>query len=234
MSILNKIKNELRKKADKNKAKILASFFKTGKGQYGEGDKFLGIVMPRQREIIKKYYQEISLSETLKLLQSKWHEERMSALLFLMSKYKKGTDAERKKIFSLYLANAKFINNWDLVDVTCRDIVGNYLFERDRQVLYKLIKSKNLWERRIAIVSTFYFISKNDLDDTYKLAKILLVDSHDLIHKAVGWALREAGKRDEKRLVKFLEDNRLKMPRTTLRYAIERLSEKTKKELMKK
>ncbi len=241
MSILNKIKNELRNKADKNKAKVLAGFFKTGKGEYGEGDKFLGVTMPDQREIIKKYSQEISLNETLKILRSKWHEERMLALLFLMSKYKEGTETERKKIFSLYLANTKFINNWDLVDVTCRDIIGNYLFtsslqrnEKDYSVLHKLARSENLWERRIAIVSTFYFISKNQLDDTFKLAKILLLDKHDLLHKAVGWALREAGKKDEKRLLDFLNKYRLKMSRTTLRYAIERLPKKIKEGLMKK
>jgi len=235
LGILNKVKNELLKKANQNQAKVFAGFFKTGKGEYGEGEKFLGIKTFNQKEIVKKYSQTISLEEILTLLQkSKWHEEKTLALRFLVFKYKKGTEAERKKIFHLYLNNTEFINNWDLVDMTCQDIVGNYLFEKDRKILYKLAKSKNLWEKRIAIVSTLYFISKNQLDDTFKLAEILLFDKNDLIHKAVGWALREAGKKDEKKLLAFLNKYKLKIPRTTLRYAIEKLPEKTRKELMKK
>jgi 3-methyladenine DNA glycosylase AlkD len=227
--MLNQIKKELRKEADPKKAKLLAGFFKTGKGEYGEGDKFLGVVMPKQRIVVKKYADKISVEDTLKLLKSKIHDERMTALLILMVKYKKGSEAEKKKIFSSYLANTKFINNWDLVDVTCRDIVGAYLFDKDRSVLYKLAKSKSLWERRIAIISTFYFISKGKLDDTFKIAQMLLNDKHDLIHKAVGWALREAGKRDRSKLIKFLEKNGLKMPRTMLRYSIEKFSKKERK-----
>ncbi|OHA94330.1 MAG: DNA alkylation repair protein [Candidatus Zambryskibacteria bacterium RIFCSPHIGHO2_12_FULL_38_34] len=222
--MINKIKKELRKEADKNKAKILAGFFKTKKGEYGEGDKFLGVVMPKQHMIVKKYADKISVEDALNLLNSKIHEERMTALLILVSKYRKGELSEKKQIFSLYLKNTKLINNWDLVDVTCRDIVGAYLFEKDKNILYKLAKSKNLWEKRIAIVSTFYFISKGDVFETFKIAKMLLHDRGDLIHKAVGWALREAGKKDKVQLVKFLEENGSKIPRTMLRYAIEKFS----------
>lgn len=220
----SKIKRELKKLADPEKAQLLARYFKTSKGDYGEGDKFLGLVMPMLRAIAGKYYDQISIPETLKLLQGKFHEERMLALLILMLKYKKGAPATRKQIFKAYLAHTKFINNWDLVDVTCRDIVGAYLSGRNRKMLYQLAKSKNLWEKRIAIISTFYFISKNDLTDSFKLAKILLNDKHDLIHKAVGWTLREAGKKNKTLLVRFLEENISHMPRTTLRYAIEKFS----------
>lgn len=234
MNILSEIKKELRKAADKEKVKILLRFFKTGKGEYGAGDKFLGIVMPRQREIAKKYFDRISLGDTLKLLRSKFHEERMTSLLLMMLKYKKGTPSEQKKIFLAYLANTKFINNWDLVDVTCRGIIGAYLLEKDRNILYKMVKSKNIWERRIAIVSTFYFISKNDLADTFKIAEMLLSDRHDLIHKAIGWSLREAGKKDKPRLIKFLNENISKMPRTTLRYSIEKFPATEREGFLKK
>jgi len=227
--MITQIKTELKKLADPKKAKDLSWFFKTGKGEYGEGDIFLGIVMPKLRIVAKKYFREISVKDTLKILKSPHHEERMLALLILMFKYQKGSEKEKKEIFLSYLANTRYINNWDLVDISCRDIVGAYLFEKGKNVLYKLAKSKNLWGRRIAIVSTFYFISKNDLADTYKIAKILLRDKHDLIHKAVGWALREAGKKNKEKLVKFLDENCLKMPRTTLRYSIEKFSEKERK-----
>jgi 3-methyladenine DNA glycosylase AlkD len=234
MSVLNEISSELRGKSDKEKAGLLAGYFKTGKGEYGEGDKFLGVVMPDQRKIAQKYAGKISIEETLKLLQSKFHEERMTALLMLMLKYKKGGGADKQKIFLSYLLNTKFINNWDLVDVTCRDIVGAHLFGKDRKILYRLAKSKSLWDRRIAVISTAYFISKGELSETYKIAKILLSDKHDLIHKATGWMLREAGKRDKKRLVEFLEENRQKMPRTALRYAIEKFPPKMRAEMMAK
>jgi 3-methyladenine DNA glycosylase AlkD len=231
--MIGEIKRELKKLANPERARLSLRYFKTGKGQYGEGDKFLGTGMLNQRKIAKKYSDKISTQETLRLLKSKFHEERMTALLILMLKYKKGTVAEQRKIFSAYLANTKFINNWDLVDVTCRGIVGAYLFDRNKSILYKLAKSKSLWEKRIAIISTFYFISKGDLDDTFKIAKMLLADKHDLIHKAVSWALREAGKHDKAKLVKFLEENAVKMPRTALRYAIEKFPKNEKNAIMK-
>lgn len=224
MNILNGIRQELKKVADSKRAELSLRFFKTGKGEYGEEDRFLGIVMPEQRKIAQKYTSNISVEETLKLLQGKFHEERMTALLILVFKYKKGSQVEQKQIFESYLANTKFINNWDLVDVTCSNIVGVYLFDKNKEILYKLAKSKSLWERRIAVISTLYFISKGELSDTFKISKILLADRHDLIHKAVGWMLREAGKQDKTKLVKFLEENRLKMPRTMLRYSIEKFS----------
>jgi len=242
---MGKIKTELKKLADPEKAKILQKFFKTGKGEYGEGDQFLGIVMPKLRNLAKKYFLEISIPEILKLLKSKIHEERMLALLILMSKYKTAakkfeknhlvSDAQTlQKIFTFYLLNTKHINNWDLVDITCRDIVGAFLFtstqqnfgkgKKEQKILYELAKSKNIWERRIAIVSTYYFIQRNDLNHTFKIAKMLLADKHDLIHKAGGWMLREAGKKDKDQLVKFLNENSAQMPRTMLRYAIEKFS----------
>ena len=223
--MMSEIRKELQKLADPVRAKLSQRFFKTGKGDYGEGDRFLGMVMSEQRKIAKKYSDNISVEDTIKLLRSgKFHEERMVALLILILKYKKGSQVEHKQIFESYLENTKFINNWDLVDVTCSNIVGAYLFDKDKKILYKLAKSKNLWEKRIAIISTFYFISKGKISDTFKISKILITDKHDLIHKAVGWMLREAGKRDKAKLVKFLEGNRLKMPRTTLRYSIEKFS----------
>lgn len=248
-----KIEKELKKLADKKRAKNLARFFKTGKGEYGEGDKFLGIVMPKLRLIAEKYFQEIFVEDALKILKSKWHEERMLALLVLMFKYKAAKSASladrktREKIFKTYLANIKYINNWDLVDVTCHDIVGVHLYaastkasacqSKNRKILYKLAKSKDLWEKRIAIVSTAYFISKNNLDDTFKIAEILLKDKHDLIHKAAGWMLREAGKSSkggQARLRAFLEKNGHNMPRTMLRYSIEKFSPEERKYLLAK
>lgn len=235
MNIKDKIRSELKKSADPEKAKVLRRFFKTGKGEYGEGDKFIGVDAPKMRSVTKKYFCHISIEETSEFLKENGcHEERMAALIILMLKYQNGTEAEKKKIFNLYLKNTKFINNWDLVDVTCRDIVGAYLLEKSRKKLYKLAKSKDIWERRIAIVSTFYFIQRKDLDDTFKIAEILLSDKHDLIHKAVGWMLREAGKRDKERLTKFLDENFSKMPRTMFRYAIEKFSPKERKYFLNK
>lgn len=217
-------------------------FFKTGKGEYGEGDKFLGPNMPEQRRVAKKFWKDISLFETLELLKSRYHEERMVALLILMFKYKetnklknkKESETEKQKIFKAYLANTKYINNWDLVDVTCRDIVGAYVYDKNREILYKLAQRSDLWEKRIAIVSTAYFIGKNDLDDTFKISEILLGDQHDLIHKAVGWMLREAGKRDKTRLLNFLDKFGPHMPRTMLRYSIEKFSPEERKYLLAK
>lgn len=229
--MLVKIKQEMKSLSDPQKAKILQRFFKTGKGQYGEGDIFLGIVVPKQRALVKKY-KDLSLKDIESLLHSKVHEHRLTALFILIDQYKRSSS--KKKIFNFYLKNVKYINNWDLVDLSAPNIVGDYLLGKDRKVLYKLAKSNNLWERRIAILSTLTFIRHNQFNDTLKLAKELLKDDHDLIHKAVGWMLREVGKRDQEVEESFLKKYYQVMPRTMLRYSIERFDEKTRTFYMKK
>jgi 3-methyladenine DNA glycosylase AlkD len=223
-----KIVSELKKLQDKNKAKILQRFFRTGKGEYGEGDIFLGIIVPRQREVAKKYV-DADLKDLQKLLSSKIHEYRLVALLILVQKYEKLDRLEKKKIVDFYLKNTKNINNWDLVDLSAPRIVGEYLLDRDRKILYKLSKSKNIWEKRIAVLTTFQFIKNNQFKDALKIAEMLLNDQHDLIHKAVGWMLREIGKRNQEVEEKFLMKYYKSMPRTMLRYAIERFPEKKRK-----
>ena len=222
------LKYELKSLANPKQAKILQRFFKTKKGEYGEGDIFLGIKVPVQRKVAKKYY-NLNFSQIQKLLDSKIHEHRMIALLILIDKCQKADDKNKKKIFEFYLKNSKNINNWDLVDLSAPKIVGNFLLKKDRKILSKLAKSKNLWEKRIAIVSTYSFIRNNQFEDTLKIARILLNDSHDLIHKAVGWMLREVGKKDEEILEGYLIRNYKKMPRTMLRYAIEKFEEDKRK-----
>ena len=233
--MLDKLKQELQKASNLRQAKLLQGFFKTGKGQYGEGDIFLGIKVPVQREIAKKY--NLELKEIQKLLNSKIHEYRLVALFILISKYKQAKDNEnlKKEIFNFYLKNTKNINNWDLVDLSAPNIVGTYLLDKGRKILYKLAKSSHLWEKRISVLATFMFIKNNDFKDALKIAEILLKDKHDLIHKAVGWMLREIGKKDEPVLDSFLmKDNRYKrMPRTMLRYAIERFDEKKRRDFLK-
>jgi 3-methyladenine DNA glycosylase AlkD len=195
---------------------------------------FLGIVVPEQRKIAKKY-KDLSLPEIQKLLSSKIHEHRMTGLFILVDKYKRADLNGKQEIFDFYLANARLrnINNWDLVDLSAPNILGDYLLDKDRKILYKLSVSKSLWERRIAILSTFAFIRTGEFGDTIKISEILLKDKHDLIHKAVGWMLREVGKRDQKVLERFLENNCQKMPRTMLRYAIEKLEDRKRKKYMK-
>lgn len=224
--MFSQLQKDLEKLANPQKAKVLARFFKTGKGEYGEGDQFLGVIVPKQRQLVEKYYQDLSLADLQKLLQTKIHEYRLTALLILVKQYKKAQGEEKKKIFAFYLKNTKNINNWDLIDLTAPQIVGESLAETGREVLYQLAKSDDLWERRIAIMSTFAFIRNNDFADTLKIAEILLTDKHDLIHKAVGWMLREIGKRDQKREELFLKKHSKMMPRTMLRYAIEKFSQK--------
>jgi len=219
------LKKELQKLANPKQAEILQRFFKTGKGQYGEGDIFLGIRVPVQRQVAKKYKDKINLKDIQKLLDSKIHEYRLVGLFILMDKYKKAEEKERKNIFNFYLKNTKKINNWDLVDISSHKIIGNFLVDKPRDVLYKLAKSENLWEKRISIISTFAFINKNDFKDALKISKILLKDSHDLIHKAIGWMLREIGKKDQATEEQFLQKHYKNMPRTMLRYAIERFEE---------
>jgi len=225
---LKRLKNEFGKLADKNQARNLQRFFKTGQGQYGEGDIFLGIKVPAQRRAARGY-ENLSLADLQNLLNSKIHEYRLAALLILLSQYKKADSAGKKKIVKFYLRNTKNINNWDLVDVSCHFILGDYLSDKPRGILYKLAGSKNLWEKRISVISTFAFIRNKEFGDTLKICEILLNDKHDLIHKATGWMLREAGKRDEAVLTRFLDKHYKTMPRTMLRYAIEKLDEKKRK-----
>lgn len=233
---LNSLLKDLKREENKEKAKLLARFFKTGCGQYGEGDLFLGITVPESRKIAIKY-SELSFPDISELLKNKYHEVRLIALLILVHKYKTTSArpclAERKKVVDFYLKHTKYINNWDLVDLSASYIVGNYLYSRTvlkraspRTVLFKLAKSKNIWERRIAIISTFAFIYKGESEWTLRIVKILIKDTHDLIQKACGWMLREVGKRVYKGdLMSFLDAYGTKMPRTMLRYAIERLPE---------
>jgi len=226
--------DELKLLTNSVQAKNLQRFFKTGKGEYGEGDVFLGIKVPQIRSIIRKYWKETNLKVAEELLHSKYHEMRMCALLILVERYKK-IASEREKIFRIYIASAKYINNWDLVDLTAPQIVGGYLADKPKTILYQFAKSKNLWERRIAILTTFNYIYQGESQETIKIARILLHDPHDLIHKAVGWMLREVGKRvDEKILTNFLDKRYKEMPRTMLRYAIEKLSEKKRKYYLSK
>lgn len=227
-----KVEKELLKLKNPEKARNLARFFKTGKGEYGEGDIFWGLKVPDQRKTAKKY-SHLTLKEIQKLLLSKIHEHRLTALFILVIKYQKADKAGKKEIASFYLKNTKKINNWDLVDLSAPKILGDYLLEKNKSILYKSAKSKNLWERRIAVMATFTFIRNNRFKKALEIAETLLQDEHDLIHKAVGWMLREIGKRDQKVEEKFLKKHFKKMPRTMLRYAIERFDEKKRKFYLK-
>lgn len=222
------VKKELKALGSFQKAKDSSWFFKTGAGQYGAGDIFFGNTVPEQRKISKEY-QDLSLSQIQILLNDQYHECRLTALLILVLQFERGNSEIKKKIFNFYLKNYKYINNWDLVDISAPRIVGYYLLNNPRPILFQLAKSDNLWKKRIAIVSTLNFIRNNEFNDTIKIAKILLNDKHDLIHKAVGWMLREVGKRDQKLLEFFLNQHSGQMPRTMLRYAIERFNEKKRK-----
>ena len=223
---------ELQEKANSEQAKILKRFFKTGEGEYGEGDIFLGVKVPEQRKIAKKYY-GLSLPKLQELLKSKIHEHRLTAVIILGEKYKKANEREKENIFNFYLENAKNINNWDLVDLSAPKIVGGFLFDKDKKVLYKLVQSENLWEKRIAIISTFAFIRKEEFEDCLAISELLLNDEHDLIHKAVGWMLREVGKRNLEVEEEFLKSHYKNMPRTMLRYAIEKFEEEKRKKYLK-
>ncbi len=267
--IYSKIKNELNKFADKKQAKNLQRYFKTGKGQYGEGDIFLGLRAAEIKSVARKYYKTADLDIVQKLLRSTCHEYRVLALRILTYKFTKADETEQKNIYTFYLKNTTRINNWDLVDLSAPNIVGIWLLKHNRKILYKLAHSKNLWERRIAIISTFAFIRAGKIEDTIKISKILLNDSHDLIHKAVGWMLREVGKKKLSALEQFLKTHHMsprdrnhrvlnphisssarkcknsvfplhspafaykKIPRTTLRYAIEKFPETKRKKYLK-
>jgi 3-methyladenine DNA glycosylase AlkD len=222
------ISKQLRALASPETAAILQRFFKTGAGQYGEGDVFLGIKVPPLRALARQY-RDADLRTISALLDSRYHEERLFALLLLMQFYQRGTDEQQQAAFDLYLGNTQRINNWDLVDISAPHIVGRHLENKSRKVLHKLARSPLLWERRIAIIATFHFIRMNDFDDTLRIARILLQDEHDLMHKAVGWMLREVGKRDLAVEEDFLKKHYQNMPRTMLRYAIERFPETQRK-----
>jgi len=232
MAEIEYIKKDLKLLSNSEKITIYQNFFKTGKGQYGEGDIFIGVTVPNTRKIAKKY-RKISLEVISKLLDSKIHEERLLGVLILVEKYQKLSD---DKIFLFYKKHNKKINNWDLVDLSADKIVGNYYYKNKDKInnLYKLAKSDNLWERRTSIVSTFYFIKNNNFKPTIDISLLLMNDRHDLIHKAVGWMLREVGKRNKKILLEFLNKNYRKMPRTMLRYSIEKFSEKERQKYLKK
>lgn len=219
------ILKRLKSLGNPEKAKVLSGFFKTGKGQYGEGDRFLGVTVPQQRAIAKEY-RDLPFPEIEILLGSPYHEARLTGLLILTYQFEGADEKIRKGIFDFFLAHIPAINNWDLVDVTVPNIVGGYLLGKKsaRKILYRFARSENLWERRIAIVSTSAFIRRNDFADTLSIAELLLCDPHDLIHKATGWMLREVGKREEAALKKFLDAHVAAMPRTMLRYAIERFA----------
>ena len=227
------ITKKLQALSNAEKREIFPKFFKAGKGEYGEGDRFLGVTVPNIRAIAK-LHKDISIEEIRELIQSEWHEVRLCALIIMVEKSKKKDEALRKELFNLYLSQTKRINNWDLVDLSCRFIIGEYLLDKSRDILYHLAQSPLLWDNRIAIVSTYAFIRKGQLEDTYALSDLMMQHPHDLMHKAIGWMLREAGKRNPERLYDYVMSHRADMPRTMLRYAIEKFSPKERAILMKR
>ena len=231
---MNKLLQEITARADESQVEGLSRFFKTGPGQYGEGDKFLGIKVPVTREVVKACWRETSLEDLEACIASEYHEVRLAALLALVEIFKHN-QAKQADCVDFYLAHTDRINNWDLVDLSCYPLLGVWLLDKDRTLLYDLARSgKTLWEQRIGIVSTMTFILNGQLKDTFDIADILLHHPHDLIHKAVGWLLREAGKRDKDALVQYLEPRWQTMPRTMLRYAIEKFPEAERQQYLKK
>ena len=222
--LVQNIQRKIQELGSREKAKVSQRFFKTGPGEYGEGDVFVGVKVPELRKLAKEY-QKITVKEVKQLLRSAIHEERLLALFILVRKYSKGNETEKKRIYELYLKNTQFINSWDLVDSSAHHIIGAFLVDKSKEPLYSLAKSMNLWERRISIISTFYFIKHDKYAETLKISEILLTDEQDLIHKAVGWMLREIGKRHMPTEEKFLRKHYKRMPRTMLRYAIEKFPE---------
>ena len=236
MNTAEDVKRAMQKVASAEKAKIAMRFFKTGEGQYGFGDQFIGIIVPQQRVISRKF--ELNLKEMQKLLESPVHEHRLVALFILIKNNKKLKDEKSKKeIFDFYLRNTQYINSWDLIDLSAEKIMGEFLIDKsskEKEIIYKFAKSESVWERRIAMLTTFQFIKNKKFEDTFKIAEILMNDKHDLIHKAVGWMLREIGKRDQNAEEKFLMKHYKKMPRTMLRYAIEKFDQKKREFYMRK
>ncbi len=226
------VKKLLKKLGNPEHAAVSQRFFKTGPGEYGEGDTFIGIRVPVLRKLVREF-KDLPVSEVEILLRSPIHEERLLAILLFVHIFKNNDDGVQKDIYELYLKSTEFINNWDLVDASAEHIVGAYLRNKSRRPLYRLAQSKNLWERRIAIMATFHFVKRHEFSETLKISSILLCDRHDLIHKATGWMLREIGKRDLKTEETFLIEHYKKMPRTMLRYAIEKFPEEKRQRYMK-
>ena len=231
--LINIIIDELQLLSTDEKRNILPRFFKTDKGEYGEGDKFLGVSVPDVRKVAKNH-KNATINELTEMMQSEWHEVRLCSLLIMVEQFKKTDDEGRKRIVNFYLSVTNRINNWDLVDLSCPAIIGEYLLNRSHDLLYRLAESSLLWENRIAIVSTIIFIRHGQLDDTFNLSTKMMNHPHDLMHKAIGWMLREAGKRDESRLYNYVKTYSLEMPRTMLRYAIEKFDKNVRAELMKR
>lgn len=229
----DQIKCELKKMADPKRAAVSHRFFKTGPGEYAQGDLFLGVTLPEQRKLARKF-KDLEFLEMKKLLLSSWHEHRLVGLLILIDQYQRAQSRAKKNIFDFYCHHIDSVNNWDLVDLSAHKIIGDYLIDKDRKFIYQLAGFNNLWYRRISMIATLAFIRNNDFEDTLKLAKLLLEDEHDLIHKAAGWMLREVGKRDLLTAKKFLDQYHSEMPRTMLRYAIERFSSEERKHYLKK
>ncbi|TSC76012.1 MAG: putative DNA alkylation repair enzyme [Parcubacteria group bacterium Gr01-1014_31] len=221
MASLAALRRRLRQQASGAKAKVLQRFFRTGPGEYGEGDIFLGVTVPQTRAVARQFT-DLALADVARLLSSAIHEERLCALLILVHRFQIGDEREQYRVFQFYLRHLRRVNNWDLVDLSAVNIVGAYLVGRPTALLARLAQSRNVWERRVAIVATFAFIRAGRFRPTFTLAQVLMADRHDLIHKAVGWMLREVGKRDAAALESWLRPRYQKMPRTMLRYAIER------------
>lgn len=234
MNINEKLKEELNKCKNYTKAKKQQVFYKTFKGGYGEGDVFIGASVPEQRKVAKQFYKEMSIEDAEKLLREKIHEHRLTALFIFTLKYQKTKDEKvKEEIVNIYLKNTQYVNNWDLVDSSAHKILGEHLKNKERDILYKLAKSENLWEQRISIIATMTFIKEQDFKDTLAIAEMLLNHKHDLIHKAVGWMLREIGKKDFKKEYEFLKQHYINMPRTMLRYSIEKFDEDLRQDFLK-
>lgn len=235
MGMKSMIVAELEGFVDPEKAIFYPKFFKTGPGEYGEGDRFMGVTVPNQRRIAKKYYKKLSPKEVIELLRDSRHECRLTALFILVLQYDKSTtETERQQIVDIYLENISFVNNWDLVDSSAYHILGRHLWDKDRALLYEFAASDDLWKERISIIATYYFIRQNDFDDALKLTEQFLSHPHDLIHKAAGWMLREVAKRDVDRITQFLDQHCTEMPRTMLRYSIERFDEDLRQSYLKR
>lgn len=230
---INNLFSELRNLSSPEKAKKLSVFFKTGKGEYGEGDTFIGVKVPEQRKIAKKYV-GIEFQDVKRLIKSKIHEHRLTGFFILVYKYSRADEKAKKKIFDFYIENKEYVNNWDIVDTTAPNIIGGYLLDKDRKMLYDLARSEGLWDKRIAMLSCYTFIKNNDFDDALRISEILLLDKHDLIQKAVGWMLREIGNKDMETEEFFLKKHYKHMPRTMLRYAIEKFPKDKRKFYMEK
>jgi 3-methyladenine DNA glycosylase AlkD len=230
--MLENIKKDLDRLSDPAKAEFLPRFFKTFPGGYAEGDVFIGITVPKIRAVAQQYA-NLALQQVRHLLRSRVHEHRLAALLILVDRFRRSDEPERERIAAFYLDNLSYVNNWDLVDLSADNILGNFLFDKDRSILYTLCRSDHLWSQRVSLISTFFFIRHGQFDDTFRLAEQLLSHKHDLIHKAAGWMLREVGKRDKKAEVTFLKKHYRVMPRTTLRYAIEKFGSEERERYMK-